>query len=445
MKRIFIGLAVLFGMSTLLFAVRHRIAEAETKMEGELEIVHIDNFESQSAKEEYYLNALTGRRIKILLPKRQKIPKPWSRVEISGVERSGELQVGSLEVVGRGGTSESTGQLGMVPAPHQKIHKLAVIRVNFQNDKRRPNVLGTLRTNLFVGKNSVKKYFEEASFGKLTLEGYEKKDGDQYGWYTLPQKSSPCAVMNWKDAAFRLAAADGFHAENYDSVMIWFPLNPACIWNGVAMMGGSPAVSWINGSQISWVLAHELGHNLSLNHASMYRCVDASGKSVSVSNTCTSVEYGDLFDTMGSGTLFHFSSYAKSRLGWYAASDTQTISTDATVTIHPVEYPSSGAEVVRIPRGPNDAYYLEYRQPYGFDAPLKNISVVSGLSIRIAPMDLSLASRSYLIDTVPATAGNPWDAALMPGKIFTDADHGISIETVSASPESITVKITFAH
>ncbi len=118
-------------------------------------------------------------------------------------------------------------------------------------------------------------------------------------------------------------------------------------------------------------IAHELGHNFGLSHASS---VSALPESLS-----DPTDYGfwndagDTADTMGYTTGFqHFSSVSKSLCSWFDSSQVVDVTASGEYTLDQIEQPSAGVKVLRIPLGKDasgqDAYYwVEYRTPGTFD------------------------------------------------------------------------------
>jgi uncharacterized repeat protein (TIGR01451 family) len=149
---------------------------------------------------------------------------------------------------------------------------------------------------------------------------------------------------------------------------------------------------------------------------------------------------------MGSSTN-HFNNFQKGRLGYLDVVNTQTVSTNGSYTIAPIEWITSDVQVLRIPKEKDgngnvtQYYYLEYRQPYGFDNFGSTAPVVNGVSIRLAP-PYSTISQSLLIDTASETTSFS-DAPLTVNKTFEDPLKGITISTISVSGNLATVSVDF--
>ena len=91
-----------------------------------------------------------------------------------------------------------------------------------------------------------------------------------------------CDYSAWANAANAAAKAAGFDPAQYQRVNYVTPGNSTCGWSGLAYMPGKQ--SWVQACGATGVYSHELGHNLSLHHAST-----------------PTAEYGDGSDPMGGG------------------------------------------------------------------------------------------------------------------------------------------------
>jgi hypothetical protein len=123
---------------------------------------------------------------------------------------------------------------------------------------------------------------------------------------------------------------------------------------------------------------------------------------------------------------------------------------DGLYTIAPLETPSSGAQVLRIPRDVDSmgnvlaSYYVEFRQPYGFD---DNTYVYNGTcggtqTCASHGVLMHLSPPSSLLDATPGTSGFT-DAALLVGRTMEDPIKGISVTTRSISASGASVEVRF--
>jgi len=291
------------------------------------------------------------------------------------------------------------------------------------------------RTMVFTDARSTNAYFKEVSFGVRSLVGKVRADGDVFGWYTLAASNSPCDYSNWGTAARAAAQNAGVDLSGYDHIVHYFKKTSACGFSGVGQVPGK--YTWINGSSAS-TISHELGHNFGLHHASSLSCTE-NGTRVTIGGSCTLSEYGDPFDVMGSG-FRHFSAYQKGRLGWFEAANMVTATADGTFTVVPIEQKSAtGIQSLRVKIDSTKFYYVEFRQPFGFDNFTTTSAVVNGVLIHRGT-DYPSMSRPELLDTVTSTTSFS-DAALGVGKTFTDAAANIKIGVTAISPAGATVTI----
>jgi hypothetical protein len=96
---------------------------------------------------------------------------------------------------------------------------------------------------------------------------------------------------------------------------------------------------------------------------------------------------------------------------------------------------------VRIP-GTSEYYYVEYRQPFGFDSFSATSAVANGVLIHRAT-DYGALVRTQLIDNVPTTSSFD-DAALGVGRTFTDPAASISILLVSRTAAAAVVRVSLS-
>lgn len=341
------------------------------------------------------------------------------------------------------------------------VKHVAVILVNFQDNTMQPFTTSEVASTYFTAPDSIKKFYEENSFGQWTLTG------DVFGYYTIPMNQIPTGgctdpvMYNVSALADAAATSAGVNLSTYDKKVYIFPKQLSCGWTGLGTMGGPR--SWLNVtslSQMSGTGAHELGHNFNLHHASAYNCVNSNGVRVSYyGGTCvtggTQYEYGDYFDVMGKSTYrLHFNGFHKGVTAlngpnWYSSTNVLTLNpqtTGGTYTIKPLGAPTTGLQTIRIPIGTTGQYYyLEFRQPYGVFENYTNSAVadgVNGILVHIAG-DFSSTVQSKLLDMTPATPTFA-DASLGAGESYTDGSIPMTITVNSISPAGAIVAINFA-
>ena len=481
---------------------RSRAFTQEVTLEGNLDVEILDDFQNQKSEIEYFLLTTGGERLRLYLSQDLNLISGL-KVKVTGVrtqdgiiiqsEQLNTIQIIDTNIAAGSNVSVSSEpgacqcDLGSVTQNNcvspsqpfcsnkfscvctQHTRRVAVILFNFQNNTSQVITPDQIRERMFTQNDSVNAFYKEASFGKLNLAGLLNPDGDIFGWYTVPYDDGPlCDKNNWSQAADSIALSKGVDLSGYNSLVYIFPYTSSCHWAGIASVLGSPGIVRINGTQdVINVISHEFGHNLGFMHASALWCVDSNGDRVSISDNCTRSEYGDFFDIMGfTVTPRHFNNFFKGRavisynfynqvIGFYQPGNVITVSQNGTGTyrITPIETSSSGVKALLIPRQLDSSgnvskyYYLEYRQPFGFDNFAQTDSVVNGILIRLSgplewnfPYAPQILTNTDLIDTTPETFGFQ-DAALGVGKSFVDSNKGINIKTLSVTNDYAEVEV----
>ncbi len=189
-----------------------------------------------------------------------------------------------------------------------------------------------------------------------------------------------------------------------------------------------------------WVYGHELGHNFGLLHSGSLSC---SGQVIG--GTCSVSEYGDPFDVMGNIRQGHFNSMQKAELNWIPGTSVkQHVSGTQTYQLSPIENggQSTYAVTVQAPAPSTRKYWIEFRQPIGFDAPIAALPNL-GAQIRVSGPTLEFGCSSCddteLLDTTPGDSFD--DAALLVGQTYSDG-FGISVHVIAANSSVLTVSVT---
>lgn len=425
------GLAAALGLAAFTIAAPG-VPNGQQSREGVLSIRHGDDLTSgRISGHSYFLEAdgtetelvfegappehsMSGRRIRV----DGKFHGPRFLVAAGGTQQAG------------GPSAPTTGASG--------AKTVAVVLLNFSNDRTEPYTAGYAEGVAFTNADSVAAYYAETSWGQLTLTG------DVLGWYPTPDTNDTCAVSTWAASASAAAAADGVSLASYDHVVYAFPYTNSCAWSGLASMPGRS--SWLNGPSAMRLrtMAHELGHNFGTHHSSSLNCTE-SGARVALSATCAANEYGDPFSVMGSADHYQHTNFSRGNFGWLANANTLTVTSGGTYTIRPIEgVDTTGVQVIRIPRGSTGTYLtLEFRQPSGvsFDTFSSVDPVINGVTVRLAA-DYTAARQSQLIDATPTTSGFA-DAPLAVGQSLGDPASGVVITTLSVSASGATVQVAF--
>jgi Gametolysin peptidase M11 len=406
-------------------------ASADDVVRGELQGVHADYFDRDTSTTHWQLETAHGT-IGVLPTTLPALTQNDNAVALTD-EDPGSGVAGPVKSV------------GPLASPVLGAHKVAVIAVNFLTDRSQPWTINQIRDAIFGPGASANTFFKEETYNQLSLAGkVNPAQGDVYGWYTLPTAPATCDYSTWATLAKTAAAAGGFNASGYQHVMYVFPEQSVCGWAGLAYMPGTE--SWINGDLTVRVTAHELGHNLGLNHAGSWFCTNASGQSVAISSNCQLSEYNDPYDVMGSIGSRHNSGWHLQQLGVLQPTNVETVTTSGTYALTSALTQTVDPTTIRIPRtyaadnSVQDWYYIEVRKSGPvFDNFLSTDWAVKGVSIRVAD-DPSQLTRSRLLDTNPG--GSIYDAPLQPGDTFNDGR--IAITTLSANLGTASVSINMS-
>ncbi len=404
---------------------------------GTLEVAHGDDFARGRPEFSYALRTKTGL-VELAFAGQGPRDLGGARVRVSGRRAGNTLTIaadetGAVEQVAPApATAEES---ATVAAPITK--SVAVILLNFSNDRSEPYATATAAGIVFTNANSVANYFAEESRGAVSLTG------DVYGWLPIAASNASCLWDTWRTQAAAAAGAAGINLSSYSNVIYAWPRTTACGWAGLAYMPGRDTFN--NGSFGLRVIAHELSHNFGVHHASSLSCT-SGGVAVAVSSSCTYSEYGDPFTVMGSGSTFHNSGEQVGELGWLQAGEVRTVAPGASYSIQPLLGTAVGTvKVLRVARADGTSFFIDVRTPFGpyFDRWGVTDNAVTGVMIRVSP---DAAAPTYapkvtkLVDTHPETATFS-DAPLSVGRTLVDPVSNLRITTESLSSTGAMVRI----
>ncbi|WP_432471298.1 Ig-like domain-containing protein [Amphritea sp. HPY] len=424
--------------------------EQKMEIEGELEVVYED-YEDGSHKLKHFLKTSFGERFALHFSGKKPVHNSGKLVSASGVmlenndadnlSEDGDLVLGSEEdallTLADGGTGNG-GSAGLPNALGDQ-HTL-VILVNFQDKpSEKPWTVAEAQNMVF---GTVNDFYAENSSQQTSISG------DVYGWYTLPLSSTSCDGFAIQDQAKAAAQAAGADLSSYDRFVFAFPKN-GCGYSGMGQVGAYPSSTWINNSLTLRTVAHELGHNLGLHHSHAKDCGDTT-----LGNSCSSQEYGDTLDILGySGTVGHFNAFQKERLGWLSSTELVNADASGSYTLSPYAQTGNTPKALKALKstdpvtGNRTWYYIEYRQPVGFDSELVNRGIVdtnnvfNGVTVHIGTENEG--NSSYLLDMTPGSEFiDMKDAALTVGNLFSDSSSNITIATDSANSSQAQVSLS---
>lgn len=331
--------------------------------------------------------------------------------------------------------------------------RIAVVQVRFKGGPSTATASNKISDAFFNTPDidgvdrSVARFIQDASYGKTAVSGTVfppvkidayRSDCDSY------QSVEPPYLIGsdeWTMKAREQLEASGTDLSSYTHFFYVWP-RAYCGDGGKGQLRAGWA--WMNGwpSRATFVLNHELGHNLGLAHASLTRCT-AGGKRVALGGTCRFTEYGNKFDLMGTGYLLGV--YERMIAGYIEEEELPQYSEPGVyeLTLNPVEYSASvikGARIVRPLANPRpDGKWpakaangrelcLEWHRPYGpfknKDMFFKSNPLADGLMVQVCD------GKTLLVDAHPRTS-TLRDATMRVGETLVDQFSGIQITVLA--------------
>jgi hypothetical protein len=191
-------------------------------------------------------------------------------------------------------------------------------------------------------------------------------------------------------------------------------------------------------------LAHELGHNLGLSHSHSINC---GAVAYDPNTECSVLEYGDLFSTMGRGDNYaippHYEAVSKEFLGWVAP---VSVTASGIYNVAPWEKAPGQLPVALkiMPLLGNGAFYIEYRQPIGFDSSftLNGVTFTQAYDGALFHMPLPNGFKQILnMNPTSYSVNGPTTPALAVGGHYVDYANRFAVTTVSATASALQLRI----
>jgi len=370
--------------------------------------------------------------------------------------------------------------------------KIAVFMVSF-TDSQNPNPENM--TSVYVKERlengPFAKFMQEQSYGKV-----ESIQTDVYGWYQIPHD----AISSGSFSIYPPTLDDikvysdslSINMTQYDRILIL--VNHHYFTGGTSYVGISQnkvgseiwnaSVSWVgsininnqstyknpsgwgtqpfNWTNLDYLVSHELGgHGFGANHAGIMRCepgVTMYGQYCNENNLndpYASYNYGNYYDIMGTTSFtLHTNAYYKELNEWINQSTIQSVVTNGTYTINPLESNNGihAAKIYPVGSDPNTStpyMYIEIRRPLGFDSKI-NYSTggwpntkdnLNGVFVNVMNEFSSSSenfARTYLLDMTPNSIGgtsasyyDTMNVTLNVNQTYIDMPMGIRIKTLS--------------
>lgn len=417
--------------------------KALVEIDGTLAVLHADYFAEDRSAFIFEVHDASGNVRRLRMASTPPALEPGVKVRVHGrVEPDNEALTPERITVLAVAAPTSEKSDAMVKAA--TANSVLVIMANFNNTAAPAFSAAQAQQVMSTNTDSVANFFRETSYGQQIM------NVTVTGWVTMNMaQPASCGSSDWRgigtnaEAAARALGA-AYDPATYNFVVYVFPTVPACGWLGLGYIS-YPHKAWINGISAfrTNAIAHEMGHNFGLLHAASLRC-----NGVAIGGSCTSSEYGDPFDTMGNKSAMHYNAMQKAKLSWIPSTSVRTHTGGlATYTLSPLEVAGGSTYAVKIPTGASSrTYWLEFRQPIGFDRALASYPN-NGAQVRVAyPFETqcsgcdAYSDDTQLLDMTPGTSSFN-DATLPQGQTFSDPAFGINVTVLSATASALTVQV----
>ena len=365
-------------------------ATGSGQVQGTLLLAHVDDFENDRGDFKLVVRGDDGHATELQLGIMPDVLRSGMNVVAYGTASADNLSLDTSRVE----------VLALPAAPKPKAQAFSIQSLTTNNvlvllvkftDNVEPFTPASVQQVMVTNAGSVANYYNEVSFGQEQLNVTVPASWVQSG-IAAPSTCDYSTISSKADAAY--AAAYPSDKTTYQNRFYVFPHLSACGWAGLAYVGFGLAYS--NGYNTLGVYGHELGHNFGLLHAGKLTCTG-----VSMCSSGSVAEYGDPFDVMGNISGMHFNAAQKSILQWIPGTSVKTHTTGtATYTLSPIESGGGTSYAVKIPAAANRTYWVEYRQPIGFDGPgLGALAFTSnGAQIRVSsPFESSSRCRRHRV------------------------------------------------
>lgn len=242
-----------------------------------------------------------------------------------------------------------------------------------------------------------------------------------------------------------------------------------CGWSGVATIGfGVHEGGVIYANPDIHTVAHEFGHNLSLDHSNVHRCDSPTRVEGTPEQGCNDYNYDDYYDIMGGGYSYCINTDCtsndddltalnvthKKTLGFLPAASVARLTATGSRALGPASASSGLRALEVVDQITGDTYLVEYRSGTGIEAgafyTVAPEQVGLGVGVRVLKQRTPPPEYPYepLTSVVFEPVLQPGDSErhlrLDTGQSFTTPSGGLNVTVAAMSSEAATVAVTIA-
>ncbi|WP_445155862.1 FG-GAP-like repeat-containing protein [Arthrobacter sp. Hor0625] len=307
-----------------------------------------------------------------------------------------------------------------------------------------------------AAENTVKaasQYWSSMSNGRITMNVSKR---------ILGHKSAARSTQFYGDLIDKITSELGWRYATNTALLIFIPA--ATLTDGALGAGYSGFVSsGVSGrilmpkigSYTTSVISHEFGHVLGSMHADSLQCksgasdVGTTSTGLFSDSSCYIREYGDTADLMGlsrsdASPVISSSLWDYLRLGSGNGSDIRNVGVASGAKRYTLK-PWGGKDPNRALKFTDpiskEVYYLELRQPVGYDSYLSTASNASNRGVKIVQRGGSTPASSLVLKPYSKPDGNVYtNLAWQQGSTFiTHAGTRVRIDSVTATAATVTI------